>query len=319
MAGAIGALAGQPSLWVIGALGFALRGGLVVLTLPILVLPTPVEVRLLLGSNLGSAGLSPAFLGYLAQVGALLLVSAGAGLLLLAYLELVSFERLVRDPETADVREDVDPARPSSPDRLRLLRRLFAVQLIGAAVLAACALPLIEAVLTTTTNEILRPTPGGASIYLRVAGAVGAQALFLAGAVVVVEFVSALATRRLLVEGFGLAQLDGKRRLGGVLGALTWAVSRLLRHPVGVLGTAAAGWVASVVLLAPAAWGMLLAWDAVRSTYLAASGRSDVQTLTGMLIVTLALAGIFVSGAVLGGVASALRGGLWSVEALRRG
>ena len=46
----------QSQLWLLGTLSFILRGGLVVMLLPIVVLPTQVEVRLMLGGNLGSSG-----------------------------------------------------------------------------------------------------------------------------------------------------------------------------------------------------------------------------------------------------------------------
>ena len=82
-------------------IGFSLRGGILLLLLPIIVLPTQVEVRLLLGHYLGSTGFTPSFFGLLvvlAVFAALLIVGA---LLVLARIELSSFERVIADPEIA--------------------------------------------------------------------------------------------------------------------------------------------------------------------------------------------------------------------------
>ena len=75
--------------------GFSLRGGIVFLTVPILVLPTSVEVRLLLGDNLSSTGLTP---GFFLLVAALSLATLGLALLVLYVLarcELAALTRFV--------------------------------------------------------------------------------------------------------------------------------------------------------------------------------------------------------------------------------
>ncbi|MDQ3937451.1 MAG: hypothetical protein M3253_02080, partial [Chloroflexota bacterium] len=73
---ALAVVAGQPSLWLLGALGFAGRGGVLLLAIPMLVLPTPIELRILVGSNLGSGGFSPGFYVVLAVAAAVLAVLA---------------------------------------------------------------------------------------------------------------------------------------------------------------------------------------------------------------------------------------------------
>jgi hypothetical protein len=310
---------GRPSLWVIGALGFTLRGGILVLLLPIFVLPTPVEARLLLGANLGSTGLTPSFLSSVGLAGALLIIPTAIALLVIAYLELAAFERIVADEETAEQREE-RPSVALSGGAGRLISWLVAVQLAGVVLLAAAALPLANAVIEVTTGEILRPSVPGGSIYLRVLSGVRDPLAGFLAAVVVVEMLTALVSRQLLLRAFGL-HLRPSSRLGvrsALVAALAAALARPFRHPFRTLGTAALGWTLSLSVLAPVVWSLLLAWETVRSTYLATGSRTDAQSVTGLVVVTIALAAVFVASVLLCGLASAIRSGLWTMDGLRR-
>jgi len=313
---ALAVVIGRPSLWLIGALGFALRGGILFLLLPIFVLPTPVEARLLLGTNLGSAGLTPSFLANLALASALLIIPIAFALLALAYLELAAFERVVGDDETAEQRDDRPPARLSGGGRRRLIGWLAAVQLAGVAVLAAAALPLANAIVGVTTGEILRPTIPGGSIYMRVLGGVREPLAVILAAVVVVEVLTALISRELLVRGFGL-------RLGAAAGpgarsVLAESLGRAFVQPVRTVASAVLGWAISLAVLMPVVLSLLLAWEMVRSTYLATGSQTDAQSVTGLVLVTLALVAVFVAGVLLCGLASAIRSSLWTIDVLRR-
>jgi len=307
---------GRPSLWLIGALGFALRGGIVILLLPIFVLPTPVEARLMLGTNLGSTGLTPSFLSHVGFVGALLLIPIALALLVIAYIELTGFERIVADEETAEQRDERPSTTLSGGARRRLFGWLVAVQLTGLLALAAAALPLANAVIQVTTEEILRPSLPGGSIYLRVLSGVREPLAGFVAVIVVVELLTALVSRQLLLRTFGL-HLPLPAGLG-VRSALAAAVARPFRHPLRTLGSAALGWTLTLGVLVPVGWSLLLAWETVRSTYLATGSRTDAQSVTGLVMVTVALAAVFVAGVLLCGLASAIRSGLWTMDALRR-
>jgi hypothetical protein len=307
---------GRPSLWLIGALGFALRGGIVILLLPIFVLPTPVEARLMLGTNLGSTGLTPSFLSNVGFVGALLIIPIALCLLVIAYLELTSFERIVADEETAEQRDERPSATLSGGARRRLIGWLVAVQLAGLVVLAAAALPLANAVIQVTTEEILRPSVPGGSIYLRVLSGVREPLAGFLAVLVVVEMLTALVSRQLLLRASGL-HLPLSAGLG-VRSALAAALARPFRHPLPTVGSAALGWTLTLSVLVPVVWSLLLAWETVRSTYLATGSRTDAQSVTGLVMVTVALAAVFVAGVLLCGLASAIRSGLWTMDGLRR-
>ena len=302
---AVEIVARAPRLWLYGALAFCLRGGIVALTVPIIVLPTQVEVRAILGGNLGSSGFTDGFwwmvsFGAIAATGALVAIAAA-----LAWLELASFERV------AD--------RVGSREERRATRlQLFAVQLLALIALAIAAIPLALAVGEGAYEEVLRPS-GTGSIYDRVLARVSQPIFLLIVAVVTVELLSALASREVLARAArsGAAGSGTGRTFAHALAA---ALVRPLRFPIRTLATAALGWVITVAAVAASAWLIGLAWQSVRSRFLTsvAFGNlgADISADVEMFIIATALAAAFVAGILATGFASALRGASWSVERL---
>lgn len=320
MAGALAVVLGQPSLWLMGSLAFALRGGLFLLLASVVVLPTPIELRILLGANLGSSGLAPEFLTLLVAIGAGLVLLVVLGLALVAQLELSAFERLVGDPEAAQGLQGREPGPPTVTQRRALWASLFGVQLLAVAALVVAAIPLLSGAIGLTYQEIIRPSVGG-TIYVRVLNGLREPLLILLAGLVLVEMVSALATRRLLVRGFGLggARLP-QTALGAPLAVLQAVISGLLRplrRPIGTLATLVLVWSASLALLVPLSWGLTTAWSSVRAAYLSSAAGRDEGSLASLAVVTLALAALWLAGVALGGFVSALRAALWSADGLR--
>jgi hypothetical protein len=64
-------------------------------------------------------------------------------------------------------------------------------------------------------------------------------------------------------------------------------------------------------------WAISVAWDGVRGAFLSPAGWSEPTTLLPALLAGLALAAIWVAGAILAGFASSVRAALWSADALR--
>jgi hypothetical protein len=298
---AIGIVEAHPRLWLYGVLGFALRGGVLLLTLPIIALPTQVEVRGILGNNLGSTGFSDAFWGLVAVAAIATTVVVSVIVLMLAALELAAFERLAGR---------LAPAT----DRRRVLLRLFAVQLLTVSALAACAIPLAFAIGQVAYTEIVRPT-SGASIYGRVLGGVTQPLLLFGVAVVVIEILSALTTRELLVRSAHGGAPGSSARLW-LLPVLAAAISRMFRSPIRTVGTAAIGWAVTAATLLPAAWAIGIAWMPVRGAFLQSLSFADVGDDIGMLLVAIGLAGVFVLGMLVTGLGSAVRSALLSLERL---
>jgi hypothetical protein len=238
---------------------------------------------------------------------------------ILAYLELATFQRLVTSSETDEQRAGRQAVVPNGPARHWLVGGIFAVQLMAVGALAVAAIPLVGAIIDVTYQEIIRPSLGG-TIYTRVLGGVREPMFILVAAVVVVEMASALATRRLLLRGFGLASAPparGVAMLRAVAQAILAAVLRPLRRPVGTLATLLLVWLASVAALAPLGWGIAAAWQSVRATYLGVASFSDASAMVGVTLVTLALVAMWIMALLVGGFVSALRAALWSADSLR--
>ena len=294
---------GRPSLWLLGTLGVAVRGGILLLLALIVVVPSTVELRLLLGTNLGSTGFTPEFVALAAAAAALGGVLLVAALAAGAWVELASYESLVNDRETAEQRRAVEPRRLTTHDRRLLWLGLLAVYIGGVIALVIAVLPLVSGAIALTYQEILRPGVGG-TIYMRVLSGLQQPLLLLLTSLLLVEVATAVAGRRLMSRRFGLARRD-------TLGRSAWSTV------LGMLATTLLAWLISLALILPLLAGMLAAWDAVRSAYLAPGATADLQAVVGLGVVTIALAAVWCVGLLLAGVASALRAGLWSVESLR--
>jgi hypothetical protein len=285
----------QPRLWLIGTLSFMLRGGLVVLLLPIVVLPTQVEVRLMLGGNLGSSGFSP---GLWAAVGVATIFSTGLVLVVLyalARLEAAAFALLASDPEL-EIPVRVDPATR--------VRDLFVVQSLTLIALLLAAVPLAAALGQVTYEEILRPSSSG-SIFDRVLAQVMLPLSLLAAALPIVDSVSAAATRRLLVG----------RSVGS---AVAGSVGAFVRRPFRFVATAAVAWLALATVVVATETALGIAWQATRAAFLRTTSIADMLTSIAPLLVAVLLSGVFLSGLAVCGYVAAFRNALWTITSLRR-
>ena len=303
----------RPDAWLLGTLAFFLRGGIVLLAVPIVVLPTQVEARQLLGANLGSNGLTPGFWSAVAAAALLSIVVAIGILYVLARLEERSFRELIADPRTPAAL-----ARLSSPAFVRhaarrLRYQLFAVQVLTFLVLIACAAPLVHGINAATTSEILRPS-SSESIYLRVLGAVGTPLFALVAVLIVIEPISGSVSRALLVRTADGTPITGRAWLWK---AFRIAAARLLRSPLRIIAVSATGWLLTIGLVGGAMLILGAVWQTTRAAFLSATSFTDVGDDVAMLAAATALSAAFILGSLLAGIGSAARGALWSVEALR--
>ncbi len=283
LAAAASIVRGDTRLWLIGAIGFALRGGIVLLTLPMLVLPTQVEVRFALGNNLGSTGLTSGFWSLLAAATVISFGIVLAALYVLARLELAAFESV---------------APTGAASRRLTVQQLFLVQASALLLALIAALPLALALGDATLNEIVRPSSAD-SIYVRVLGLVTGPLVLWAAALLVIEAFSAVTTRAILVRAAGVRPLG--RGSGGMLRGLAIALI---------------GWLLFGSAVLPGAWLVSLAWQAARAAFL--SGAPDsIERSVGTFVVAALLAAVFCAILVVCGIVSALRSVLWSLESLR--
>lgn len=304
----------RPSTWLFGALGFFLRGGIVLLVVPILVLPTQVEARELLGDNLGSTGFTPAFWGLVggaAAPSALLVIGI---LYALAGLELRAFDGIATDEETADELICPPADHLAETRRRRVTARVFAVQALTFIALAVCAVPLVQAINATALSEILRPS-SSQSIYLRVLEGVGPQLFALVVALIVIEPISAATTREILLRASRRGSSQGRRLW--LLPAFGSALKRLVRNPLRTIAISITSWLLTFGLVALGWWVIGAIWETTRSAFLTATSFSDLADDVGMVAISVALSAAFVTISLLLGFVSSLRSALGSIQALR--
>lgn len=294
----------RPSLWLFGILGFCLRGGIALLTLPIIVLPTPVEVRLLLGDYLGTSGFSQRFWVESAVV---VLVAAAGTLVVLAIVSRLEIAAFARLPLV-----DAEQARHLSRTAFG---PVLGVQFLGFVAILFAVAPLITGAIETSYAEIVRPT-SSAPIYERVVSALGPQILLFIAAIVVVEVISALTTREVLARSMRKT-LPGAADPLLLLRALGAALGRLVRSPIRTLRTAVIGWIVTAGLIAPGLGVVVLAWAGTRAVFLSSVSFADLGEDIGIFVMAVALAAAFSVALALGGFASALRAAAWSVDRLR--
>ncbi len=295
----VGAIRNHPFLLVLGMLGFALRGGILLLIVPILVLPTAVEVRFLLGDSLGSRGLTP---GFFVLVAALSVVILGLALLVLyalARIELASFTRFVNAAGESPEHAWLAPGRLLDDARGATTSRLFVVEAVALLAVLLAAVPLAAAAGQATLAEITLPS-STESIYARILNDVSAPLLVWFVAIVVIEAISAVVARRVLAGAFSLAPYF-----------------RMTHRPLRAVLVAVIGWAlfALAVVLGVVVLGV--AWQAVESVFLSNGLSGGLRELVSALLVALLFGGVFAGALVVCGLVSAIRAGLWTLASLR--
>jgi len=308
------AVGGSLRLWLLGIVAFAVRGGLLLLTLPILTIPSPVLLSILLRDEIGTAGPSPGFQAITLVLALGTALGVLVAILVSAWCDLQAFEVLVRDDATLDLRLGRAP-HPFEADRTSMLLWVAAIQ-------AAAFIPVLVLVMVVVgnlqgvvTSEVQRPTDLATPLLVRVAADLGE---YLVGAVVliaIVEVLVSLASRRLLAARAGLLP-RGPGERSEIRLALAGAL-RLVRHPVRVLGVALVSWSVALVAIVMGVAGVTLAWTATRPALQALAASGDTVRLASAPVALVLLCAVWLAVLCLCGLGSAFRTALWTTDALR--
>ena len=284
----------RPLSWAVGLAGFLAGGGLVLVTWPILVLPTPTGLQNALGGPVSSlvfgapsGALVALIVGGLAGGVVLFLV----GLLIGAWAERHGIEiALDAAAEEGIVAPAVDLARAPGVGRIALVRLLSLAPVVIAMLLVWR--PLYD----VTYRELTLPDDLATPLPLRVL----LDAPALVAAIVITWLVSdaagAVGVRRLVME----------RRPVLVAWLLGWG--DLVRRPQRILPTALVGLAATLLVAGPGLVAAALGWARVREVM--TSGDDPIPGLAAVLIwVT-----VWLGALVLAGVAAAFRSATWTLE-----
>ena len=227
--------------------GFLVRGGLVLLLLPSLVLPSVVGIAGATGVHAFTLSGDPT--PWLLEV----LAAAGFGLsvwLLLSAL-VGSFVDVWLVRAALEVGEG-EPGRPLPVASAGLLLRLVAIRL-------ACLVPLVIVLVwaggriyTATYDELITPSDLAVSLPLRVIADATDAVVVVVATWLACETIGAIAARRLMLTG------------GPVWRAIGGALAQLLRRPIWTLLTVATSFGISAVAMATTFLGTSAAFDWVR-------------------------------------------------------
>jgi len=315
LTGALLATLASPATWVLALAAFLLRGGIVVVALPVLVLPTPVGVGNVVGPtltsiSLGSPPIEAAVVGGIIGVGVIAWVVVGGWLA--AGLEAAGVRIVARDEDVIALVGSVRPVAgpssatsttpPNGPGEGLIATRILAARLVA-------SVPLILAlgwgsvrIVFAAYRELTSPSDVAMPIAIRVLRAtpevvVAVGLTWMAG-----EIVGAVAARRIAMAG------------EGTLRALRRAVATSIRHP---LSTVVRFWLPTFALLAvllPSALATASAWAAVRAVL---GQRADPLSV---LVAVVLFVVLWMVGLLLAAVVCAWRAAVWTVaEAVGEG
>jgi hypothetical protein len=169
--------------------------------------------------------------------------------------------------------------------------------------LLVLSIPLAAAIGRTTVDEIMRPT-SAVTIYARVLAQVMPIAAVTAAVVPLIDTMAAFTVRELLL---------GRRLRGSPKAAL----GRLAQAPVRSIGAVILGWLSLILVMLAVGWALTIAWQAIRTAFLATTSVGDLFERPDTLIVSFLLAAVFVTGLALCGFVAAFRAALLTLTRLR--
>jgi len=285
----------RPRTWPLALATFLLRGGILLVLAPIVVLPSAVSMGNVLTPLLSTVvfqGLTPSVVLLLtAVVGVGLLWLIGAGLVSSAA-EAAMVVEVAADDETWPAGRP-----PRDPQTVgRAAWRVLVVRLIALVPLAIALSWGAVRIVAVAYRELTVPSDVDVALVVRVAGGATDAVVVVLVAWLVGEAVSAIAARRVVLFG------------DGVVRALRGGVARLVWHPLRTIMLAALPIVPLGLVLSGVGLAGSATWNALRT----ALTFGDERLMA--LVLLLALVVLFAGGLLLIGVTSAWRGAIWTIE-----
>ncbi len=303
LTGALLTTLATPATWPLGLASFLLRGGFLIVLLPIVVLPSPVG----LGNLLAPILMTVVFQGVSLEVAGVAIIVALAvaawivvGGLVAAAVEAEGARIVARDEDVVEGHVTLTegperriaavlPGRRAVPGRI-LAARIAAHAPSGVALLWG-AIRLID----VAYAELTRPVDVTLPILLRVFAGAPEVVAVLAVAWVFGEVVGGLAARRIALDDADVGT------------ALREAVAASFRHPLAVVAAFVVPTVGLVFVVATSSIAATVAWSAVRVTM-----RSSDELVLGTLAVLLFVC-LWTVGLLLIAVTAAWRAAVWSL------
>lgn len=295
---------GRPAWWLLALAGFLVRGGFVLLIVPIVLLPSPLAI-----SNLLAPVIVPVALGRIGPEAvalfAVMVILLAAWILVGGWIAAAMELTLIREAAAAATDEGVGQAPPeaaSAPHRSdrALVGRLVAARLVAWLPLAAAIGIGIVRIIAITYAELTRPFDVASPLVIRVALAAAPELTIVAVAWLLGELVGGLAGRRIVLEK------------ASTRSALIAAAGDVVRRPASTL----LPWLVTTGLLLAILGGTVGAASVAWSRVIDALSDRIVDPPTVALDLLLFVA-IWLAALALAGLFSAVRGSVQTFEYVR--
>lgn len=294
MLAAVLAALGRPGAWPIALAGFLVRGGLIVLIAPIVVIPSTVDL-----ANTVAPTLTPAIFGQSAPAFVALVALAVVGTtawiivggLVGSWADLAMMRAAAADDE-------LDP-RPILVERTGAVWRGLAVRLIALVPLGAAIAWGSTRIVDAAYHEIILPAELTTPIVLRVLRDVPDAVGIVIAAWLLGEMVGGLAQRRMWSSR------------DSIPGALARAFGSVVRRPITSVATLLLTSTVVALAVVPPALVAGVAWNRLRIALGTGAGGAE-------LAVTLVIfVGLWFAALLLAGAGTAWRSYAWTAEAAR--
>jgi len=287
----------NPTTWILALAGFLVRGGLVLVLAPIVVVPSAVGLANLVAPTLTSMVFGGISGGVLATV-VLIVVGVASWLILggfaAAAVEAEGARLIARDEDVVGEASRLgEPTRPGTMMRILLARAIAAGPLVIA--LASGSIRVVA----IAYRELTVPSDVAAPLVLRVVRGAPEAIAWIILTWIVAEVVGALATRRIVLAG------------DGVIAALGGSVRQIVRSPFRTVIAFVVPLGVLVGVLVPSAAASVVGWDTVRATIANDAGPVTVGAWIAIFV------GLWAGGLVLIGMACAWRSAVWTLEVAR--
>jgi hypothetical protein len=281
---------GRPAWWLLAMASFLLRGGFVVLVVPIVSLPTAAGL-----SNLAAPAVVNVVFGGPPSMGGLLVGAFLAVLLWLvgggfvaAAVDVALLEDIARD-------EDLDEPLPPRP---RLALRTTAARLLAHVPTLAAGIWAATRLVVAAYEELTAPGESAVPLVLRIAERAPEAVFVIVVALVVGEAAGGLAARRIAAGS-------------PIMPALGRAWLSLATRPSAAATLLATNALLAVVVVGAAA-AAAISWQSLRLAII------DATSSTALVLALLLFSTVWLAGAWLIAIAVAWRQAAWTFEALRR-
>lgn len=296
LTGALRIAVRSPTTWPLALATFLLRGGIVVLALPILVLPTPAGL-----ADVFAPTLTALAFGSISQE--VYVVGGVATLGLVVWLMVGGWVAAVLEAEGArvvELDEGVHAPRPRPLARSHVAGRILIVRLAALLPLAiALALGSVRIVLVTY-RELTNPVDVSTPLVTRVLRESPEVVAAVLVTWVVGEIVGGIAARRIVLAGDGVAA------------ALRFAIATGIRHAGSTLARFGLPAIALLVVLLSTTVATGSAWSAVGGVLVSGSDPLAAVAIVALLVV------VWLVGLLLTGLVCAWRGAIWTVAEIAR-